>query len=125
MKKAWGQKIGIPVLEEAGLGSRVSGHFGKAPMHLVVKAGTGEVVAVVSKPEGVHGQCAPVEELSMWGIAAVVCRGLGQGACRRLREVGIEVLHTEGETVREVLEAYRAGQLERIRPEQACAGHGD
>lgn len=111
------------MLSEAGLSSRVSEHFGKAPLHLVVRLGTGEVIAAVPKPEGIHGSCAPVEELAAWGVEAVACHGLGRGAMGRLEAAGIEIYHTEARTVREVLEALRAGRLERHRADQACAGH--
>lgn len=115
--------MSLPTSTEAGLSSRVSEHFGKAPYHLVIRLDTWEVIAVVAKPEGIHGTCAPVEELAAWGVGVVACRGLGRGAQERLEALGIEILHTDGRTVREVLEALGEGRLSRHRPEQSCAGH--
>lgn len=117
-------KVSIPVMRNVGLSSEVSGHFGKASLHLVVRLETGEVLQAVPKPSGEHGVCAPVEELSAAGVEAVACHGLGRGAMQRLAAGGIEIFHTEARTVAEVLIALRAGRLKAHRPEQACAGHG-
>lgn len=123
MKAMARRKVGIPVTGDEGGSSVVSRHFGKAPLHLVVKVGTGEVLAVVGKPDGNHGGCAPLDSLLAYRVDCVVSVGMGNGARERLRAAGVEVLRTEARTVREVLEALREGRLGPHGEEHLCAGH--
>jgi predicted Fe-Mo cluster-binding NifX family protein len=116
-------KLCIPITTNAFLESEVSGHFGKAPMYLLVESDGAEVAGLLERGERGGGQCAPVESMMAKGVDAVVCHGLGQGALARLREAGIRVYHTEGKTVSEVLTELEDGTLHEFAGEHACAGH--
>ncbi len=114
--------ICVPVLENNGLLSAVSPHFGQAPAHLIL-SDSGEVVHYAEKTACEHGACTPVDTLARFDVLAVVCQGLGQGAFVRLRDMGIDVFRTDCETVDEALAAYKAHTLAPMSEDGLCHGH--
>jgi predicted Fe-Mo cluster-binding NifX family protein len=124
MKKEGEMRICIPTEDDAGVESRVYGHFGSAPFFTIVDVETAriEVVAV----DGHHHQLPDhhISELKAHGVGAVVCDRIGKRACAALRKEGIDVLAAVGGTVSDVLEAVNAGQASTISPAEACGGRG-
>ncbi|MGE9292629.1 MAG: NifB/NifX family molybdenum-iron cluster-binding protein [Puniceicoccales bacterium] len=116
--------ICLPVLENNGLLSAVSPHFGQAPAHLVV-SDAGDIIQFCEKSSCEHGECTPVDVISQYNIQAVVCQGLGRGAFFRLRELGVEVFQTACETVDEALAAFNARELAHMGEDGLCHGHHD
>jgi predicted Fe-Mo cluster-binding NifX family protein len=116
-------KLCIPTDDDSGLTGRLSSHFGSAPYFTLVDSETGDV-QVVSNLEAEHepGACTSAQGLAAYGVGAVVCRGLGRRAFRRLRDMGLPVFVAEGEEAAEALEAFRAGRLGRLTSEAACQG---
>jgi predicted Fe-Mo cluster-binding NifX family protein len=114
----------IPVLEDKGLDSPVSEHFGSAPLFLLVDDSDDsvEVFANQNTHHG-HGMCRPLESFRGHSIDAVVVSGIGGGAMNKLRASGIDVLFGNGSTVKEILERQKEGGLRRVHPGQACAQH--
>jgi len=118
-------KICFPVEENQGLDSRVYGHFGSAPMFLVVDSSKGSL-SVLSNADRdhAHGHCSPVRALGGQRIDSVVVGGIGQGALSKLGVLGITVYQADGETVGENLEKMRSGSLRPFSPGRVCFGHG-
>ena len=119
-------RICIPTIEEKGLDSRVSEHFGRAPFHLVVNTETMEVVPLRREREcddSGHGHCLPVRFLLAHGVDLVICREIGRGAFSRLGASNIDVFEAGADTVGAVIEHYSRNKNAMLRP-QLCSGHG-
>ncbi|MCL4814568.1 MAG: NifB/NifX family molybdenum-iron cluster-binding protein [Vicinamibacteraceae bacterium] len=115
----------IPVVENAGLASRVSAHFGSTPWFLLVDTTTNECHTIQNtNSHHQHGACQPLTVLHGHAIDAIVVGGIGRGALSKLRAAGMATYLAERTTAVEVVEAFKAGRLTEIDPAQACAGHG-
>ena len=87
-------KVAIPVAEDCGLESLVYGHFGSAPVFVLVDSETMSVESLGNRDQiHVHGQCSPVKALAGTKPYAVVVGGIGGGALLGLRGAGIRVYH--------------------------------
>lgn len=120
-------RIGIPTIEESGLESRVSEHFGRAPCHLLVDLATRKVTVPGRAPGrgvGSGDHCGAVDLMLAHGVGVVACKGLGAGALRRLTEAGVEVFATGAETAGGAVEEYRRSCRWERQPPAACSGHG-
>jgi predicted Fe-Mo cluster-binding NifX family protein len=115
----------IPVLEDKGLDSEVSAHFGSAPAFLVVDTDAMTARAIPNNNlHHAHGGCQPLAALAGQDIQGVVVGGIGMGALMKLRAGGIEVYLSELPTARETVAAFKAGTLRPVDPNRSCAGHG-
>ena len=117
-------RICIPVLNDEADNSLVSAHFGSAPAFMIVDtdAGTRRFLANGNQHHA-HGMCQPLAALAGEQVDAIVVGGIGMGALMKLQSAGIEVFQAAHPTVGETVEAYRAGLLQRVGREHACAGH--
>ncbi len=118
------KRVSIPVVSEDGLSARVSPHFGRAPLHLILEE-DGTVAALLRGDPAEGGKALPLESLSALGVGAVLCPGLGRGAHDRLASTGIAVLHCEASTSGEALAQYMAGQLQPVTEEMLEAHDRD
>jgi predicted Fe-Mo cluster-binding NifX family protein len=117
-------RICVPVLEDQGLESQVSAHFGSAPLFMLVDTEAGSCRAIRNNnAHHGHGMCSPLEALRGERFDSIVVEGIGNGAANRLRAAGIAVLHTNDRTVGEVVAAFRAGTLQPLRPGETCGQH--
>jgi predicted Fe-Mo cluster-binding NifX family protein len=114
----------IPVTEDKGLQSPVSGHFGSAPLFAIVNPDMG-VCRTISNRDShhSHGACQPLASLAGEGVDAVVVGGIGAGALSKLQAAGISVFLSEQPTVEAVVAAFKTGTLQLATPEGACAHH--
>ena len=117
-------KICIPVDEDKGMDSPVCGHFGSAPMFMIVDVDSGstEVQENANKIHQ-HGMCQPLAALGGHDVNAVVVGGIGMGALMKLKAAGVEVYLSEFPTVKETIDAHKAGSLRVVTPQAACGGH--
>jgi predicted Fe-Mo cluster-binding NifX family protein len=119
-------KVCIPVTEYRGLESPVYGHFGSAPLFVLVDSDTMSAECLGNPDEAhVHGQCSPVKALGGARPDAVAVAGIGAGALFGLRAAGIRVYQAAGKTVAEVVSLLKSGDLKEIDQQHACAGHGE
>jgi predicted Fe-Mo cluster-binding NifX family protein len=117
-------RVAIPVAEECGLESLVYGHFGSAPLFVLVDSETRTVAPLGNGDRAhVHGQCSPLRALAGARPEAVVVGGIGTGALRGLREAGIKVYRCSGGTVAQALQQLKAGELPEMNENSACPGH--
>jgi len=114
----------IPVTEDKGLQSPVSGHFGPAPLFAIVNPDMG-VCRTISNRDShhSHGACQPLASLAGEGVDAVVVDGIGAGALSKLQAAGVRVFLAEQPTVEAVVAAFKTGTLQLATPEGACAHH--
>jgi predicted Fe-Mo cluster-binding NifX family protein len=118
-------KVCIPTTDEEGLAGRLSAHFGKAPYYTIVDTDGWTLRTIINTNEHhAHGQCTPAESIQGLGVDAVVCRGLGRNALRKLRAAGLRVYVAEAHQVEEAMKAFVAGDLDQLTDEAACQGHG-
>ncbi len=117
--------ICIPVTEDAGLDSPVCGHFGSAPLFMMVDTATGECRAITNgNQHHQHGMCQPLAALAGEKVDGIVVGGIGMGALSKLMSAGIHVYLAEHPTVAEAIEAWKKGTLREVEPSMACGGHG-
>ena len=113
-------KILIPSMDDSGMESMVSEHFGHAPFFTVVDAGTGAVTAVASP--GHQGGRTPAQAIAETGAEVVLGGGMGGRAVQILDSQGIAVFLEAKGTVREALESHRQGKLPAASEAAGCAG---
>ena len=117
-------KVCFPVRDNRGLESAVFGHFGSAPVFVVVDTGSGEVAEVINRDlHHAHGACSPLKALDGHPVDAVVVGGIGGGALAGLTGAGIRVFRSVAPTIAGNIDLLRQGGLEQWAPGQTCAGH--
>jgi predicted Fe-Mo cluster-binding NifX family protein len=117
-------QICIPVIEDRGLESRVSGHFGSAPGFMIVDTESLACRAIENhNAHHAHGMCQPLAALAGEVVDALVVGGIGMGALMKLQASGITVFRAEHPTVAEAVSAYNEGKLQPVDQDRACAGH--
>ena len=115
----------IPVTADRGLESPVSGHFGSAPLYLLVDSETRATRALSNaRADHEHGACRPLDALAGETIDAILVGGIGAGALAKLRGAGIRVFRATAPTASACLDAFLRNEVEEIDPAGACAGHG-
>jgi predicted Fe-Mo cluster-binding NifX family protein len=117
-------QICIPVLEDRGLDSRVSGHFGSAPAFMIVDTDSGACRAIGNNnAHHAHGMCQPLAALAGEAIDGIIVGGIGMGALMKLQAAGITVFRATHLTVAETVAAFKGGSLQPVGQDEACAGH--
>jgi predicted Fe-Mo cluster-binding NifX family protein len=117
-------KICFPVEHNNGLESPVYGHFGSAPLFVVVDSVTGEVNEVVNRDQHhAHGACKPLKALGGEAAEAIVVGGIGAGALMGLNRAGLKVYRALGTTIAENLACLANVELPELTADQVCGGH--
>jgi predicted Fe-Mo cluster-binding NifX family protein len=115
----------IPVTEDKGPQSPVSGHFGSAPLFAIVDPDTGAFRTITNvNAHHSHGACHPLMTLADAGVDAVVVSGIGAGALSKLQTADVRVFLSELPTAEAVVAAFKTGTLRLATPATACAHHG-
>jgi len=117
--------ICIPIDEDKGLQSQVCAHFGSAPAFMIVDTDSESCRAITNTNQHHgHGMCAPLQALQGEHIDGMVVGGIGMGALNKLNAASIQVYISEHATVAKTLAAFKAGTLQLMQPNMACAQHG-
>ena len=117
-------KIAFPVSEDRGLESPVYGHFGSAPLFMVLDSSKGAVDAIGNTDaHHTHGQCQPLKALGGTSVDMVVVGGIGAGALMKMQGLGIRVFRAVEGSVGENLELLKTGKLPEFSANMTCAGH--
>jgi predicted Fe-Mo cluster-binding NifX family protein len=114
--------ICIPTLNEGGLLSEISMHFGKSSYFTFIKLENGEIIEInVIESAGKHngGSKTPAEIIIDSGVDVLICGGLGTRAISMLRDDGIEVFSGASGKVRDVIKEWKIGFLP-ITDENVC-----
>ncbi|MBN1677045.1 MAG: NifB/NifX family molybdenum-iron cluster-binding protein [Candidatus Thermoplasmatota archaeon] len=116
-------KVCIPTNGRGGLEDIVCEHFGRAPTFTVVDMDTNSVVVVPNASEHMGGMGKPPEHIISTGSEVLVCSELGPRAIGMFESYGVEVFVGARGTVREAVELWRQGKLERASDVNACREH--
>lgn len=118
-------KIAFPTTENRSLESGIYGHFGSAPLFIIVDTDNRKAMAVSnSDRDHLHGQCQPLKALGGNLADAVVVNGIGSGALRKLQQAGIKVYRAVDGTVGDNLKLIEDDRLPEFSQEQTCTEHG-
>ena len=101
---------------------KVFQHFGHTPGFAVFEVVNGAIVSekILSSGNSGHGALATL--LALEQIEVLICGGIGGGAINALSNVGIKVVGGADGDVREVAEAFAAGNLV-VRENFHCNHH--
>lgn len=117
-------KVCFPVPEDKGMDSRVYGHFGSAPMFVLVDTELGQAKALNNiDRRHKHGGCRPLRALGGEQVDAIVVGGIGAGALQGLKGAGFKVYQAQGATVADNISSLKQSQLTELSSEQVCGGH--
>lgn len=117
-------KICFPVEQSEGMQSKVFGHFGSAPVFVVVDTEAQTVSEIVNRDlNHQHGACSPIKALGGADVNAVVVGGIGGGALMKLQEAGLKVYRAGAVTISENVSLMQKGMLQILQPHQVCGGH--
>lgn len=116
-------KICIPTMGEDGLENIVGEHFGRVPTYTIVDLDTNEVKVIPNTSEHMGGYGYPPEIMAKEGVDIMICRGLGRRAIMMFEELGIEVYIGASGTVKETVEAFKHGLLQKASRDDACGQH--
>jgi predicted Fe-Mo cluster-binding NifX family protein len=116
-------KICIPTMGNKGLEDSVGEHFGRVPTYTIIDLDTNHIKVIPNISHHMGGQGYPPEILSKEGVNVMVCRGLGRRAISMFEEIGIDVYIGASGTVKDAVQAYKNGQLQRAGVNDACERH--
>ena len=116
-------KICVPTIGENGLDNHVGEHFGRVPTYTIVDLDTNEVKVVQNTSHHMGGQGNPPEIMAREGVDIMVCRGLGRRAIGMFEELGIEVYIGAFGTVKEAIDDFKQGKLQKADMSDACGQH--
>ena len=111
-------KIVIPVQEEGGLDTRLSGHFGRAPYFAVIDLKDDGTVleqsTIANTSEHFGGVGLPPQRILQLKLDALITYGMGPKALTIFQNAKVAVLRTSANTVREVVKAYNNDELNEL-----------
>ncbi|HAR35902.1 MAG TPA: hypothetical protein DCR87_03150 [Acidobacteria bacterium] len=112
------KKIIIPVENQNGLEAKLAGHFGRAPYFAVIEMEeNGELVSlktVANFDEHFGGRGHAHDNILSEKPDIIIVYGMGPRGLASMAEAGVLVLKAQGNTVQEVLAAFRENKLEVI-----------
>ncbi len=117
-------KICFPVERNEGMESLVFGHFGSAPLFVMVDTDTRQVREIANRDlHHAHGACSPLKALGEETADAIVVGGIGAGALAGLNRAGLKVYRAEGVTIADNITCLSMDSLQELTPAQVCGGH--
>jgi len=117
-------RICFPIEINHGLDSAVFGHFGSAPLYLVVDSESGQYSVRENADQGhAHGACNPASAIQGLGVEGIVVGGIGRGALMSLNRAGFRVFQAKGQLVRDNLADLKNVALQEFSPASVCGGH--
>lgn len=120
-------KVAVPSMGKGGLDAERSSHFGRCDCFSLLTFDENKKFvecSVIANPPHVDGGCmAPVNLLAANKVNAIVVGGIGGRPLAGFNSVGIEVLVSDGDFVKNVKENYEAGKVAPISSDFVCGGH--
>lgn len=116
-------KVCIPTSGRGGLEDMVCEHFGRAPTFTVVDTESSSVSVVQNTSEHMGGTGKPPEQIAGTGSKVLVCSGLGPKAIGMFESFGIDVFVGAQGTVKDAVELWLQGGLQRASARNACQEH--
>ena len=119
--------IGIPTLNEGGLLSDISMHFGRTPYLTIIKIENNEMKDIDTiEIQGKHtgGSKTPAEIISNSGVDILICGNLGPKAVSMLQNSGMDVYSGGSGKVEDALKEWQTGLLQ-LANENSCNNRAD
>ncbi|HON55564.1 MAG TPA: P-loop NTPase [bacterium] len=116
-------KVGMVILENKGMASKISEHFGQCENFLIAEIENQKLKSFkVYKNDVVHGGggCKAVDEILKYGIEYVIAGGMGGGAQMKFHNAGVKIFGFTG-TAQEALDSFLKNELSGL---SACKEHG-
>jgi predicted Fe-Mo cluster-binding NifX family protein len=111
-------RVVVPVLDEAGIASQLSPHFGRAPYFAIAEiTPKGEIESLnfqSNRSEHFGGQGRPPDLLLQLKPHIIITFGMGPRAMRRFQGAGIAVMQAKSETLGDVLNAFARNELTEL-----------
>lgn len=111
-------KIAIPVEDKNGLNAKIAEHFGRAPFYAIVSFDDNKAVENVEIEEntGEHfgGKGHMHDNLLTLKPNAIITYGMGPRGLIGFQNAGIAVLKANGNTVKDIVAAYKDDKLEEL-----------
>ena len=111
-------RIVIPVIDETGIDSRLSEHFGRAPYFAIVEVDEkGQVVSqktVANTGEHFGGSGRRADFILQLKPDAIITYGMGPRGLGIYQSVRVAVLRANANTVKRVIEAYNNNELQEL-----------
>lgn len=111
-------RILIPVVDDSGLKSRLSEHFGRTPYFCIVelneKDGLLGQETVPNSGEKFGGGGRRADFILGLKPNVIIVHGMGPRGLSVYQSVKVPVLRANADTVEKVVEAYRNGELEEL-----------
>lgn len=122
------ERIVIPTIDDRGLESKLSEHFGRAPYFTVIDLEEGgEIIKVSSIPnisEHFGGAGRPPDAILQLKPDILITYGMGPRALEIFQRERVAVLRADSSSVRGVIEAYRENRLQELTEGCRQARHG-
>ena len=116
-------KICIPTTGDKGLDDMVGEHFGRVPTYTIIDIETNEVKVIPNTSNHMGGQGHPPEIMAREGVNVMICQGLGRRAISMFEDLGIDVYIGASGTVREAVDTFKQGKLQKASESDACGKH--
>jgi predicted Fe-Mo cluster-binding NifX family protein len=116
-------KVCIPTTGEKGLNDHVGEHFGRVPTYTIINLKTNELKVIPNTSDHMGGQGHPPEIMAREGIDVMICRGLGRRAIAMFEELGIEVYIGAVGIVKDAINDFKQGRLQKAGMSDACGQH--
>ena len=116
-------KICIPTIGENGLNDHIGEHFGRVSTYTIVDLDTNDVKVIPNTSEHMGGQGLPPEIMAREGVEIMICRTLGRRAITMFEELGINVYTGAFGTVKDAIDDFKQGRLQKAGMSDACGQH--
>lgn len=116
-------RVGLVILENKGMDSMISAHFGQCENFLIAEIDNAAVTSFnVYQNNIIHGGggCKTVDEILKYKIDAVIAGGMGGGAQMKFADAGVKVFGFEG-AAKAALDNFLKNDLGGL---SACKDHG-
>jgi predicted Fe-Mo cluster-binding NifX family protein len=116
-------RICIPTNGKDGLNDHVGEHFGRVPTYTIVDLDTNTVKVIPNTSEHMGGKGHPPEIMAGERVDIMICRALGRRAIAMFEELGIDVYIGAFGTVKEAIDDFKQGRLQKAGMSDACEHH--
>ena len=111
-------KIGIPVIDEKGLDSTLSEHFGRTPFYLFVEVENNQIhkYDLVKNPFEQHGPGQIPTWVKENDVDTMIVKGIGSRAIGFFSNLDINVVKATGNRAKDCIEDYLSGKTDDTDP---------
>ena len=118
--------IAIPSLDDKGLESEISSHFGHCDLYTLITIEDNKITGVKIIPNLPHGQggcLAPVQYLKDNNVDILIASGMGMRPLMHFNDVKIKTLHCgESQNVKNAIDLFLNNKLLDFDMNHTCGG---